>query len=94
MEKPVVLFSKSNHKGKEILLVGFAHNSKLYEYLNKYDGIFWSKSLKSFYLPYSRPATNDLFQYLRKEGYFIDYSALKSKLASEKISTGYNNGYT
>lgn len=83
MEKPVVLFSKSNHKGKEILLVGFAHNSKLYEYLNKY-GIFWSKSLKSFYLPYSRPATNDLFQYLRKEGYFIDYSALKSKLTSEK----------
>lgn len=84
MEKPVVLFSKSNHKGKEILLVGFAYTYKLYEYLKKYDGIFWSKSLKSFYLPYSRPATNNLFQYLRKEGYFIDYSALKPKLTSEK----------
>lgn len=84
MEKPVVLFSTSNHKGRKILLIGFAYNSKLYEYLKEHNGILWSKSLKSFYLPYSRSATNTLFQYLRKEGYYIDYSALTPHTSSEE----------
>lgn len=89
MEKPVVLFSKTNHKGLEILLIEFAYYYSLNEYLKKYDGILWSKSLKSFYLPYSRPATNALFQYLRKESYYVDYSALKlNKPSKENVRQG------
>lgn len=79
MGKPVVIFSKANHQGQEILLVEFPKDASLNVYLKKYDGISWSKSLKSFYLPYSRAATNDLFHYLRKEKYYIDYSALSFK---------------
>ncbi|MCK0159024.1 tyrosine-type recombinase/integrase [Allomuricauda sp. F6463D] len=82
MGKPIILFSKSNYEGQEILLVNFSHNSNLHGYLKKFDGIEWSKSLKSFYLPFSRPTTNALFQYLRKENYYIDYSSLTAKDSS------------
>lgn len=82
MEKPVVLFSKSNYKGQEVLLVSFPSNSKLYGYLKKFNGIIWSKSLGAFYLPFSKVTTNSLFQYLRLENYYIDYSALTTRKSS------------
>lgn len=82
MEKPVVLFSKSNYKGQEVLLVSFPSNSKLHGYLKKFNGIIWSKSLGAFYLPFSKLTTNSLFQYLRLENYYIDYSALTTRKSS------------
>ena len=84
MEKPVVLFSKSNYEGQEILLVHFPSNKRLHGYLKKFDGIIWSKSLGSFYLPFSKVITNALFQYLRAENYYIDYSALSVKKTSNE----------
>ncbi len=87
MEKPVVLFSKSNYKGREVLLVNFPSNPKLHGYLNKFNGIIWSQSLGSFYLPFSKEITNVLFQYLRVENYYIDYSALTTKKSSN-VNTG------
>ncbi len=89
MEKPVVLFSKSNYEGQEVLHVNFPSNLKLHGYLKKFDGIVWSKSLGAFYLPFSKAITNDLFLYLRAEKYYIDYSALTtrkpSNINTEKI---------
>ena len=75
---PVTLtFSKVSKNGEELLLIGFPYNFKLKEYLKKFKGIRWSAELRSFYLPYSRTNTHALFQYLRKEVYFVDYSELK-----------------
>ncbi|WP_235932464.1 tyrosine-type recombinase/integrase [Flagellimonas sediminis] len=89
MEKPVVLFSKSNYEGQVVLLVNFPSNLKLHGYLKKFNGIIWSKSLGAFYLPFSKAITNALFQYLRAENYYIDYSALttgkSSNVNTEKI---------
>ena len=78
-EYPVVRFTKATHKGLEVLLVGFAYNFELKEYLKMYEGIQWSTQLKSFYLPFDRETTNALFHYLRARKYYIDYSALTLK---------------
>lgn len=65
------------------MFIDFEYEPNLFAYLKKYDGILWSKSLKSFYIPHSRVATNKLFQYLRKRNYYIDYSALRSKKSTD-----------
>ena len=83
MQKPVIVFSKANHKGQEVLLVGFKYNLELKEYLKKFKGIRWSTDLISFYIPFDKEATNTLFKYLRTKDYFIDYSALKPNKESK-----------
>ena len=83
MQKPVIVFSKANHKGQEVLLVNFKYNLELKEYLKKFKDIRWSTDLRSFYIPFDKEATNTLFKYLRTKDYFIDYSALKPNKKSK-----------
>lgn len=79
MQKPIVTFSKAYHGGKAILLIGFKYNHVLKEYVKKFEGVKWSTSLRSFYLDFDKGTTNLFFKYLRRERYFVDYSALKVK---------------
>lgn len=65
-----------------VLLVGFEYDHELKEYLKKFKGITWSSSLRSFYIPFSKGVTNELFKYLRGRNYYVDYSALKAKKTS------------
>ncbi len=76
MEKTIVTFSRAKYKDQEILLLGFKYDFELKEYLKKFDGVQWSRSLKSFYVPFSSKIKNNLFHYLQEKNYFIDYSAL------------------
>ena len=39
--------------------------------------------MRSFYIPFSKGVTNELFKYLRRRNYYVNYSALKVR----KIST-------
>ncbi len=83
MKRPIVTFTKTNHSGMEVLLIGFKYNHELKEYLKKFKGITWSSSLGSFYIRFSKGTTNALFKYLRSSNYYVDYSALQVR----KIST-------
>lgn len=87
MQKPILFLSKTHYKGQEILLVGFKYNLELKEYLKKFSGIRWSTSLKSFYLLFDKEVTNHLFKYLRAKGYYVDYSALKTKKTSVELKS-------
>lgn len=78
-----------------VLLIGFKYDRELKEYLKKFDGITWSSSLGCFHIPFSKEVTNALFKYLRRRGYYIDYSALKTNKVSastekqvQKVSLG------
>ena len=83
MEKPVVFFSKAKHHDKEVLCIGFRYDVRLKAYLKKFQGMRWSQSLRSFYLPYTQKDTHALFQYLTKEKYYVDYHLLRTKEATE-----------
>ena len=90
MQRPVIVFSKANHEGQEVLLVNFKYNLELREYLKKFKGIRWSTDLRSFYLPFDKQVTNSLFKYLRAKEYFIDYSALKTNKESKEAERSVN----
>lgn len=90
MQKPVIVFSKANHKGQEVLLINFKYNLELKEYLKMFKGICWSTDLRSFYLPFDKEATNTLFKYLRAKDYYIDYCALKTNKESKGMDRSAN----
>lgn len=82
MERPIVTFTKTTHRGTMVLIISFKYDHELKEYIKKFNGITWSSSLGCFHIPFSKEVTNTLFKYLRRKGYFIDYSALKPKKVS------------
>lgn len=71
-----ITLSKVDFKHQEVLLINFPYHPDVKEYVKNYQGIRWSSTLKSFYIPFSKRTTNNLFLYLRKRNYFVDYSAL------------------
>ncbi|MEZ2416222.1 site-specific tyrosine recombinase/integron integrase [Muriicola sp. E247] len=48
------------------------------EYVKKYPGIRWIKTHCCYCIPYSKSGLHQLFTYLRKRSYYVDYSAIKS----------------
>ena len=87
MERPDVIFTKTNLNGTIVLLVGFRYNHELKEYLKQFKGITWSSSLRSFYIPFSEGVTNELFKHLRRGNYYVDYSALRDKKTTTEHQT-------
>ncbi len=78
MANTTITLSKVTLKGEELLLLSFPYDLNTKEYIKEFNGVRWSKSLKSFFLPFSKHITNTLFQYLRKKNYYVDYSSLKA----------------
>ncbi len=78
MNNTTITLSKVIQKGEELLVLSFSYDFNTKEYVKEFDGVRWSKSLKSFYLPFSKHITNTLFQYLRKKNYYVDYSSLRA----------------
>ena len=85
LERSIVTFTKTTLRGTMVLVIRFKFDRELKEYLKKFNGITWSCSLGCFHIPFSKEATNALFKYLRRRGYYIDYSALKPKKVSDSI---------
>lgn len=78
MQNITIKFDKLNHMGQDLLLISFPYDYDTKEYLKEFNGVRWSKELKSFYTLFSKTTTNALFQYLRKRKYYVDYEALKN----------------
>ncbi len=78
MNTTTITLSKVVHKGEELLMLSFAYDHNTKTYVTEFNGVRWSRSLKSFYLPFSKHITNTLFQYLRKKEYYVDYNSLKA----------------
>lgn len=62
-----------NHK---YIALGSQLDKDLYAAVKSLAGVKWSRTHRTFYLPYSRENLNDVFQTLRRHNYYIDYSAL------------------
>lgn len=95
LERSIVTFTKTTLRGTMVLVIRFKFDRELKEYLKKFNGITWSGSLGCFHIPFSKEVTNALFKYLRRRGYYIDYSALKTNKVSastekqvQKVSLG------
>lgn len=83
MERSIVTFTKTMHRDTMVLMINFKLDHELKKYLQKFNGITWCSTLGCFHIPFSKEVTNALFKYLRRRGYFIDYSALKPKKVTD-----------
>ena len=82
MKNKTITLSKVIHRDEELLLIAFPYDFATKEYVKGFDGVRWSRTFKSFCIPFSRHITNTLFQYLRQQKYFVDYSSLKEQPTS------------
>lgn len=58
--------------------VDFPSSQTVWQYVEKYPGIRWSKTHCCFCIPFSKRGLHEIFTYLRKRSYYVDYSAIKS----------------
>lgn len=75
--KPIITLKLLQHKGKSQIAIGFIFNNETKSYIKKFDGVLWSVSHSTYYVAHSKQTLHLLFSYLKKGGYYIDYSALK-----------------
>ncbi len=66
------------HQSIEQIKIEFDHDVAVENYVKKFRGVKWSRTHEVFCLPFTKKNTNDLYIYLRKQGHFVNYSALKA----------------
>jgi integrase len=79
MKNTTITLSKVIHQDEELPIIAFPYDLATKEYVKGFDGVQWSRTLKSFCIPFSKHIANTLFQYLRQKKYFVDYSSLKEQ---------------
>lgn len=72
------------HKKKLQLKIGFAYNYEVKEYVKKFPLVRWSATYRTFYLPFSKENTNNLYLYLKKNNYKVDYTNVLKTLEKQK----------
>jgi site-specific recombinase XerD len=78
-KKETITLTKLLHRDKTCTAIGFKYSTSTKEIIKKFDGVKWSNTHKSFYILFSKTSTNNLFQFLKSHGFYVDYTALKTK---------------
>jgi site-specific recombinase XerD len=73
------------HRGKRQMKVEFPYSTLVKDTVKNFQGISWSRTHGCFYLPYSRSLFLELYAYLRKYKYFVDYEELTSAKPLPKL---------
>lgn len=85
-----IVLSKLYHKNKNQIKIEFDYDFKVKEYVKKYPLVKWSKTYKTFYLPFSKENANNFCIYLRKNNYQVDFKKLQSDLPNYNSSKQLN----
>tara|TARA_R110002074_G_scaffold194409_4_gene360458 strand:+ start:678 stop:1874 length:1197 start_codon:yes stop_codon:yes gene_type:complete len=72
------------HNNMPNIAIRFAFNDEVKKYLMTYKSVKWSKTHRTFYVPDNSTNRKGIYNHLRQKGYFIDYSAIKSRIVKEK----------
>ncbi|PWK17042.1 tyrosine-type recombinase/integrase [Xanthomarina spongicola] len=75
--KQTITLKPLQHKNKNHIAIGFVFNDKTKSYIKNFNGVTWSQTNKTFYVTQSDQTLHELYNYLLKGGFYIDYSALK-----------------
>lgn len=74
--KPVIALRPLLHKKQNHISIGFKYNDTIKTYIKAFEGVKWSTTHKTFYVPYSKEQLHKLFTYLQTGGYYVDYSGM------------------
>lgn len=70
--------------GRQITGIQFNYHAGVKDYVKTFPGVRWSQTLKVFYIPYSRAGNRELFRFLRRRNYYVDFSALQGPPVQRK----------
>lgn len=73
-----ITFSSLVLKNASQITILFDHSEDLEKYIKAFDGVNWSQTHGVFYIEHTSENKQKLFNYLRKQNHYIDYSALSS----------------
>jgi len=65
--------------------VDFPFSPLVKDYVKNFEGMRWSSSQGCFYLPYSRTVFNTLYDYLRLQRYYVDYTQISMAKPMPKL---------
>ena len=68
--------------GEQYIRIEPENDAEFRRVINHYKGLSWSHEERAYLMPYSRFHLNAIFQYLRKEEWYVDYSGLQFTAAS------------
>ncbi|HLV40364.1 tyrosine-type recombinase/integrase [Xanthomarina sp.] len=75
--KQTITLQPLQHKNLSQIAIGFKFDTKIKTYIKNFDGVTWSVTHKTYYVAHSDQTLHQLFTYLQKGGYYVDYSHLK-----------------
>ncbi|WP_047788655.1 tyrosine-type recombinase/integrase [Tenacibaculum mesophilum] len=81
--KKITLSFFIHHKINQIK-IEFDYDFTVKQYIKKHPLVKWSKTHKTFYLPFSKQNANSFCSYLNKNNYKVDYSQLVNKSRKRK----------
>ncbi|MCX7552085.1 tyrosine-type recombinase/integrase [Xanthomarina sp. F2636L] len=84
--KPIITLKPLYYKDKSQIAIGFSFNEKTKSYIKKFQGVNWSKTHSTYYVAHNQNTLHELFTYLRKGEFYIDYKSLKY-VRKEHITT-------
>ena len=66
------------HKNASQIAIHFDQSEDLEKYIKAFNGVNWSQTHGVFYIEHTSENKHKLFNYLRRQNHYIDYSALRS----------------
>ena len=59
------------HNSKSCIAIKFAYNFEIKEYIKKFNGVYWTKTHRTFYIYYDEVRLEDLKSYIKKGGLLL-----------------------
>lgn len=85
MEKKRITLKPLHHRGNAQLGIEFEYDVEVKNYIKTYQGIKWSQTHKMFYVLDTADQRNNLLQFLRRKGFYVDYTALRKPARALKV---------
>lgn len=80
-----IYLSSEKHRNKNVLAIRFGYNNEIKEHLKKLENIFWSQTLRCFYMELSLENLRIVFRHLKDKKLSINYSQLQPFIDKRKI---------
>lgn len=74
--KDTITLTKLHHKNENHIAIGFRYSEVIKTTVLAFKGVKWSATHCTFYVPFSKKTTNELYLHLKTNGYWVNYSAL------------------
>ncbi|HET8886601.1 MAG TPA: site-specific tyrosine recombinase/integron integrase [Salinimicrobium sp.] len=77
---PKITLALLEHRNAVHISIKFDYDDAILKHVKKLEDVCWSKTHKTFYLPYNVSNKNRIFEHFVNKGWFVDYSALPRQL--------------